>query len=115
MKKSVLIKTAIIGLAIPLFAGWVERVVYQPAPPPPSSPPPPAVVSDPAPPVVYQEVIPVAPDPTYVWIGGEWVWRGRWVWVGGRWAPRPYAGAVWVHGGWGWHGHRRVWVTAHWH
>ena len=112
MKKSILIKTAMIGLAIPQFAGCVTRVVYQPAPQP--VPPPNAVVVDPTPPPPQVEVIPVAPDPTFVWIGGEYVWRGRWVWAGGHWGPRPYAGAVWVHGGWGWHGHRRVWVGSHW-
>jgi hypothetical protein len=43
------------------------------------------------------EVIPVAPSPAYVWIGGSWGWGGgRYNWRPGRWAmpPRP---------GYGWH------------
>ncbi|MGC9941192.1 MAG: hypothetical protein ABSE48_05115 [Verrucomicrobiota bacterium] len=108
MKKSILIKTALVAMALPLFAGCVTRVVYQPAPPPN------AVVADPTPPPPQVEVIPAAPDPTFIWVGGEWVWRGRWVWYGGHWGPRPYPGAVWVHGAWGWRGHHRVWVASHW-
>ena len=112
MNKSVFIKAILITAVVPLFAGCIERqVVYVPQPAPagtvvvaqPSEPPPPQV-----------EVVPAAPDPTYIWIGGNWEWRGSWVWVNGYWGHRPYVGAVWVHGRWGWHGHRRVWVRAGW-
>lgn len=49
-----------------------------------------------APPPLRAEEIPVAPGPTYLWIGGYWTWRvNRYVWVGGRWALPP-AGHVWV-------------------
>jgi hypothetical protein len=51
----------------------------------------------PAPPV---ETVVVAPGPGYVWVGGEWVWRGRWVWSPGRWVYGPRPGAVWIGGGW---------------
>ena len=45
-----------------------------------------------APPPLQAEVIPVAPSPAYVWIGGSWGWSGgRSAWRPGRWAmpPRP--------------------------
>ena len=117
MKTSTLVKTALIAAGLPLLAGCVEReVVYrdrpvyaQPAPPDGT-----VVVDAPAAPPPQVEVIPVAPDPAFIWIGGSWEWRGSWVWVGGRWAPRPHPGVVWVHGRWGWHGHRRVWIGAGW-
>jgi hypothetical protein len=99
----------------------VERqVVYRDRPvyvqPAPGAPPPNAqvVVEDPAPPPPQVEVIPVAPDPTLIWVGGNWEWRGRWVWYGGHWAARPHPGAVWVRGGWVHRGSGRVWVGAHW-
>src|ERR1700744_4639196 len=123
MKHSLLIKTALITVAVPLFAGCAERVVYRDRPVYVAQPPPPVYVSPPpapgarpatvpvpvpstpppsaqvvAPPtqavpqaqVVYNdptvlppvpvEVIPVQPDPTYVWIGGGYRWYGgRWV------------------------------------
>jgi hypothetical protein len=118
MKKSILKKTLIIAATLPMLAGCVvyERparpvAVVQPAPPPggevvvenPSEPPPPQV-----------EVVPVAPDPAFIWIGGAWEWRAGWVWVGGHWGPRPHPGAVWVRGGWARHRHGYVWVGAHW-
>jgi len=116
MKHSILIKTILATVAVPLLAGCVvyrDRPVYVQQPPP--GPPPQAVVvSDPAPPPPQVEVVPVAPDPTFVWIGGGWEWRGRWVWAGGRWAPRPHPGAVWVGGHWGYHGHNRMWISAGW-
>ncbi len=110
MKQSNLLKIALVAATVPLFAGCVTRVVYQP--PPPNA----VVVQDPAPPPPQVEVIPPAPGPVdfWYWTPGEYVWRGQWVWRGGAWRARPYGGAVWVHGGWGWRGHRRVWVGAHW-
>jgi hypothetical protein len=99
MKKSTLIKTALIAACLPLFAGCVERqVVYrdrpvyvQPSPAPATE----VVVADPAPPPPQVEVIPVAPNPAF-------------------WGPRPRPGAVWVRGGWAHRGNGRVWVGAHW-
>ena len=112
MKKSNLLKIALMAATVPLFAGCVTRVVYQPPPPPPNA----VVVQDPVAPPPQVEVIPPAPGPVglWFWAPGEYVWRGQWVWRGGGWRARPYAGAVWIHGGWGWRGHRRVWVGAHW-
>src|ERR1700733_3481497 len=107
MKNSILMKTVIITAALPIFAGCVERQVVSRAPPNYSKQPPQAevVVADPAPPPLQVEVVPVAPDPTFIWIGGSWEWRGRWVWAGGHWGARPHPGAVWVRGGWVHRGH----------
>jgi hypothetical protein len=117
MKKSILVKSILIAASLPLLAGCVERqVVYRDRPVYVQQPPGgDVVVAEPAaPPPPQVEVIPVAPDPTFVWVGGCWEWRGRWVWAGGHWGPRPHPGAVWVHSGWGWHGHHRVWVSGYW-
>ena len=62
-----------------------------------------------APPPLQAEVIPVAPSPAYVWIGGSWGWGGgRYNWRPGRWAMPPRPGYGWHEGGWnhgpgGWH------------
>ena len=61
-----------------------------------------------APPPPRVDTVVVAPEPDYVWIGGEWAWNGGWVWVGGHWCAPPYPHAVWVGGRWdsgsrGWH------------
>jgi hypothetical protein len=67
-----------------------------------------------APPEPRVEVIGVAPEPGYVWIGGYWSWvGGRHEWVAGRWdRGRPgYHWVVhqWVRQGDGWHMR-----TGHW-
>jgi hypothetical protein len=82
-----------------------------PAPPPPMSSTV-VAVAPPAPPV---ETVYVAPGPAYVWVGGNWIWRGRWVWVSGRWVLPPYPHAVWVQGIWlqGANGWR--YRTGYWH
>jgi hypothetical protein len=115
MKKTILIKSVLIAASLPLLAGCiVERqprrdvVVQQPAPAGE------VVVNPGEPPPSQVEVVPMAPDPAFIWIGGNWEWRDRWIWVGGRWGPRPHPGAVWVRGGWARHGHGRVWVESHW-
>ena len=112
MKKSILTRTVLIAASLPLLAGCVEReVVYRdrPAPPPGQV----VVAEAPAPPPPQVEVVPVAPDPTFIWIGGSWEWHGSWVWVGGHWDhPRP--GHVWVRGHWGGRGHNRVWIGGGW-
>jgi outer membrane lipoprotein SlyB len=52
-----------------------------------------------APPAPLAETVVVAsPGPEYVWIGGEWVWNGRWFWRAGYWSYHP--GGIWVEGGW---------------
>ena len=58
-----------------------------------------------APPPLQVEVVPVAPGPAYIWIGGYWGWNlGRHVWIGGRWGLPPARGYAWVPGVWGRHG-----------
>lgn len=52
------------------------------------------VAADPPPLIV--ETITASPGPDFVWIGGSWVWNGRWVWEHGRWGRPPHVGAVWV-------------------
>ena len=57
-----------------------------------------------APPAPQVEVIGVAPNPGYVWIGGYWNWvGGRHVWVNGYWGPGR-AGYHWVPHTWGRYG-----------
>jgi outer membrane lipoprotein SlyB len=68
-----------------------------------------------APPPPPVETVVVAPAPGYIWIGGEWVWQGRWVWAAGHWGYPPRPGVVWVGGYWahgphGWHH-----SPGHWH
>ena len=53
-----------------------------------------------APPPPPVETVTLAPGPGYIWIGGDWVWNGRWVWVGGHWGRPPYPHAVWVPNYW---------------
>jgi uncharacterized protein YcfJ len=67
-----------------------------------------------APPPVPVETYVAAPDPGYVWIGGEWVWNGGWIWVGGHWGYPPYPHAVWLRGYW--HQGPRGWYHSpgHW-
>jgi hypothetical protein len=118
MRINLVYKSILAAALLPLLAGCVEReVVYRDRPAPPPGQP--AVVEEeaPAPPPPQVEIVPVAPDPTFVWVGGEWIWGGPrgWYWGPGHWGPRPHPGAYWVHGGWGWRGHHRVWVGAHWH
>jgi len=57
------------------------------------------VITQAPPPQPVQTVV-VAPGPGYVWVGGEWVWNGRWVWRAGYWAYPPYPRAVWIGGYW---------------
>jgi hypothetical protein len=68
-----------------------------------------------APPAPRVEVIGVAPNPGYVWIGGYWNWvGGRHVWVPGRWdRGRPgyhWESHAWVREGDGWRMRPGRWV-----
>jgi outer membrane lipoprotein SlyB len=68
-----------------------------------------------APPAPLQETVVVAsPGPGYIWVGGEWVWNGRWFWRAGYWGYPPYSRAVWISGGW--HQGQRGWYHSpgHW-
>jgi hypothetical protein len=60
------------------------------------------VVADapPPPPVPAETITVVQPGPGYIWVGGDWVWSGRWVWVGGHWAYPPHPHGAWVSGYW---------------
>lgn len=66
-------------------------------------------------PPVYQEPVPVAPAPNYVWQAGHWEWRGTWVWVPGAYVAATTPNATWVPGQWvpgidgTWN-----WSPAHW-
>src|SRR4051812_29232141 len=104
MSKLSLLKPVLLtGATTLFFAGcvthevrYVDRPVAVAAQPAPAAPGSEVVVSGP-PPAPIQETITVAPDPTYVWIGGAWAWGPRgWVWGPGHWGPRPHYGAVWV-------------------
>jgi outer membrane lipoprotein SlyB len=66
------------------------------------------VVQQPPPPPPAETVVIAPPGPGFVWVGGEWVWNGRWFWRAGYWGRPPYPHAVWVRGDWrrepgGWH------------
>ena len=57
------------------------------------------VIVEQAPPEPLREEIMVErPGPGYAWVGGEWVWNGRWFWRAGYWSYHP--GGIWVEGGW---------------
>ena len=67
-----------------LTGGCVERRVVVRERVPAYAPSETVVVTE-APPAPQTEVIPVAPGPDYVWVGGYWVRQGpRWVWAPGR-------------------------------
>jgi hypothetical protein len=71
------------------------------------------VVAAPPPPPRVETVV-VAPGPGYVWVAGDWTWRGSWVWTGGYWAVPPRPGVVWVRASYvrgprGWHHHPGHW------
>ncbi len=88
------------------------------------NPPPPVVVGEPPPggevvvaepsPAPLVESVTIAPDPTYVWVGGVWVWRGGWVWQPGHWAHPPRHGAVWIAPHYVYRGGRHYWVRGYW-
>jgi hypothetical protein len=116
MKNSILVKTVLIAASLPLLAGCiVERqprravVVQEPAATDE------VIVAQPSePPPLRVEVVPVAPDPTFIWIGGVWEWRGRWVWARGHW-DHPHPHAVWARGHWEHRPNGYVWIHAGWH
>jgi hypothetical protein len=72
------------------------------------------VVVDSAPPPLIAEQMTVAPGPDYLWIGGGWVWNGRWVWDRGHWGHRPRAGAVWMPHHYVYRNGRHVFVRGGW-
>ena len=96
MKKLIVISA--VGLSLMSASGCRTRAVVTTRPEPPA-----AVV-----------VRPAAPHANYVWIDGEWVWRGgRYTYVNGYWAP-PRSGHVWVSGHWVQRGRGWTWEKGHW-
>ena len=84
-----LLAGCVVAPAYPTYSGYGTAVaagdVYAPMAPPP----------------LVNEVIPVAPSPAYVWVGGSWGWSGnRDLWHPGRWAMPPRPGYGWHEGGW---------------
>lgn len=82
----------VVAPAYPAYDGGMAGEVYAPMAPPP----------------LQTEVIPIAPSPVHVWIGGSWGWSsGRYAWRPGYWAVPPRPGYVWQprrwdHGPRGW-------------
>ncbi|MDE2146574.1 MAG: YXWGXW repeat-containing protein [Burkholderiales bacterium] len=70
----------------PVVSVYVEPPLVEPEP----------IVVGWAPPPMLVEPPPPMPFGGAVWIGGYWVWQGRWVWAAGRWAPVPRPGYAWV-------------------
>lgn len=67
-----------------------------------------------APTPLVEEVGP-CPSPGFVWIGGAWVWQGRWEWEKGRWEHPPHPGAVWVPHRYVYHNGKHTFVRGGWH
>jgi outer membrane lipoprotein SlyB len=63
-----------------------------------AAPPTTTVVQEAPPEPLHEEIVVESPGPGYVWVGGEWVWNGRWFWRAGYYSYHP--GGVWVVGGW---------------
>ena len=101
-------------------AGWLlSGCIVVPAHPahagPYVAPAPAVVVVDAPPPPPYAEMVPVAPYPGAVWIGGYWGWGGgRHTWVPGYYErPRPgyrYEPHRWESQGGRWHLHVGGWI-----
>ena len=97
MKTPTLLKLLLpVGIGSLLATGCVtrERVVYRQAPAPVMAQSEIVVTAPPPPPI--EETVTISPGPTYIWVGGNWVWRGHWVWEAGHWGHPPRPGAVWV-------------------
>ena len=114
MKLQQLNLATLVAAVVLLAEGCVERRVVVRERVPAYAPGETVVVTE-APPPAQTEVIPVAPGPDYVWVGGYWVREGpRWVWAPGRYTLRPRPAAVWVPGHWVAHRRGWVWVAGHW-
>lgn len=99
-------KLWITPLAALVLAGFLEVSAAQAAP---------RVYVRVAPPAPIVEVVPVAPSPRHVWVGGYHRWDGRaYVWVPGRHILPPRPRAVWVPGHWARHRRGHYWVEGHW-
>jgi hypothetical protein len=59
----------------------------------------PTAVAPTSPPTPQVEVIPVSPEPDYLWTPGWWSWNGdAWIWFGGYWGYPSRPGHVWFNG-----------------
>jgi hypothetical protein len=80
-----------------------------------SASPPVVEVTPPAPLNLFERV-PPAPGSKYVWLPGEWAWRGRgYVWIPGRYMRPREPNSIWTPGHWALapEGHP-TWVEGHW-
>jgi hypothetical protein len=120
MKTPSLIKYALIGASLPLFAGCVEHeVVYEDhAAPPPHAAGPEVIVEGevppPPPPQAEVKTIPPGPMSEWYWAQGCWEWNGQWAWTRGYWIRRPFPSSVWVAAHWEVRHDHRVWMHGHW-
>ncbi len=90
---------AVVDVMITTPSAEAASASSSPQVPPPGSPGAATGAQTPPPPPQV-ETPPPAPGTDYVWVDGDWVWRGGWVWTPGRWALPPYPGGIWFHGGW---------------
>lgn len=72
------------------------------------------IIAPEAPPTEKEEVIPVSPGPTYIWIKGHWAWHRGWVWEPGHYATLPHETAIWLPGHWDRRPHGWLWIPGHW-
>ena len=97
MKKQIL--SLVAGLALAATAVANAQVYVRVGPPPPP----------------VREVVPVAPQPGWVWQPGYHRWDGaRYVWVPGAYVAPPRPGVRWIPGHWRNTPRGYVWVEGHW-
>ena len=72
-----------------------------------------SVVSQPPPPQ-REEMIPLAPLLSSVWVPGYWAWNSGWQWVAGHWAQPPQGRTTWVPGQWMPQDQSWVWRPGRW-
>lgn len=70
-------------------------------------------VTEPPPPAVTEPMT-ASPGAGYVWVGGNWVWRGHWTWEPGHWERPPRPGLVWMPPRYEYSGGRYIYVRGHW-
>lgn len=107
----------LISSTVLLATGCVvrEEVRYRNPPPPVmvSRPGTEIVVSEAPPPAVVETVV-VPPDPTLVWIWGDYFWEGGWVWRPGHYERPPRPGYHWVRPDYHYIGGRHIWIAGGW-
>lgn len=73
-----------------------------------------ASVAPQPPPPPREEMVPMAPLPSYVWMPGYWAWNSGWQWVPGRWVQPPRGATTWVPGQWVPQSQNWVWRPGRW-